>query len=295
MPTRRVSEWTATATTITASAAAALLAWWWRENRDDAMMALHSDAVHDSTLQYFSSWAACHEDSEAEQAQDHEEECGVLSRPSKQGIWAEASFRVARRIVPPRTLRHIMAAAAQAEFSSDTDSIDGDRSFELYLVKRGATLRARLYDIVRPTLERTIVPLVRRVMGCPECDLCDVLIRRYLPDERRGVHRHYDSRAYATAVVTLNAAEYRGGYYVSDDASQQQHVSCDSGDVLVHGFNLPHGVRVTSGARYSLIAWFKREPGHRFSDANPWLEELARGGDPEAKNVLASRGAAVRR
>ena len=246
-------------------------------------------AVRDDTLSYFSEWRSC-EDQEMHAA----EQCGTAHRPEQTSeIWAAASFRIVRQLFAPRIIQRIAEAAVKEKdsFKTDADTIDGQKTYDLYIVKRGGVQHRRLHELTRSVVDM-LIPLVQRAMRCPRCDLCDVFIRRYSPTERRGVRQHYDSRAYATAIVTLNANAFRGGYFVvgrdgsRDAAAAPMHLLCDGGDVVVHGFNLLHGVHVTGGERFSLIAWFKREPGLRFSDGRPWIVELAQQGDAVARTVL---------
>ena len=266
--------------------------------------ALPVEATADPALNYFSEFSSCADsiphqvaprvdarsagDARSAAARGGAQQCGTAHRPLLDGVWRLADFRVVRRQVDSMTLARVMDAATRAQFLTTIDTIDGEVTHEVYIIKRGAKLHPELFRAAR-SIVPMITELVRVSMNCPDCDLCDVLIRRYLPGERRGVPGHYDSRAFATAVVTLNAAAFRGGYYVVHGGdSKASHLLCDGGDVLIHGYNLMHGVRVTSGARYALVAWFKPRRGLRFSDANPWLEELARGGDAEARRQLAA-------
>ena len=61
-------------------------------------------------------------------------------------------------------------------------------------------------------LEAPVVSFVRRVLGCPRCELCDVLVRRYRPDERRAVPVHRDINAFATARPHLGASNSRPAF-----------------------------------------------------------------------------------
>ena len=252
----------------------------WSNRQEESDGALWT-AVPDDRLFYFLDWSDCPDGSSSE-------DCGVIDKPSASGVWRQPSFRIARRLVRPRTLRHIAVAAeaAAGSFTSDIDSIDGRASFELYIIKRGATMHRQLARVVQPAID-LIVPLVKRAMQCDTCELRDVLIRRYLPSERSQVPQHYDF-AFATAVLTLNASDFQGGYYVV--GAEPLHLLCDSGDVIVHGYNLQHGVEVTRGSRYALLAWFTPRPGLKFSDESPWLQDLARDGDEEALRQLRARG-----
>ncbi len=69
----------------------------------------------------------------------------------------------------------------------------------------------------------------------------------------------------------------------------------DVGDAFCHGHDLRHGVRVFSGARYSLVLWFTPR-AHRFrrrrtSTIPPWHREAADRGEADALFTVASRDA----
>merc|ERR1711865_769318 len=46
------------------------------------------------------------------------------------------------------------------------------------------------------------------------------------------------------------------------------------GDLLVHSFDLPHGVHIWSGTRYSLVFWFKDSLEAVEAGTQPWQEAL---------------------
>ena len=209
-----------------------------------------------------------------------------------------ASFFVAERLASATRIAALLGAAAAADdsFYTDADSIDGAPSFEIHALQRGEVANVMLYDAFEP-LRAPLVTFVRRVMGCPACELCDVLVRRYRPSERRGVPVHRDVNAYATAILTLNAEEFTGGYFITDRFEQAKsdsgvrtkhyYLPVGSGDVFVHNHDVLHGVNVTSGVRVSVVGWFKDRPGYCASDGNPWVHELAEAGDAKSMNTLA--------
>ena len=129
-------------------------------------------------------------------------------------------------------------------------------------------------------------------------ELSQALIRRYLPTERREHPAHFDAHATATVVVSLcDPGDYVGGYYAqpTSDAASARYASLDVGDAFCHGHDLRHGVRVFSGARYSLVLWFTPR-AHRFrrrrtSTIPPWHKEAAARGEADALYNVASRDA----
>ena len=99
-------------------------------------------------------------------------------------------------------------------------------------------------------------------------------------------------------VVSLcDPEDYVGGYYAqpTSDAASARYASLDVGDAFCHGHDLRHGVRVLSGARYSLVLWFTPR-AHRFrrrrtSTIPPWHREAADRGEADALYNVASRDA----
>ena len=212
-------------------------------------------------------------------------------------------FYVFPQLVPLRVATAVVnqAKADANTFKTDSDSIDGSPSYEKYVIEHGRVVHPAIHDLLQPILG-SVVDKVREAIGCPTCELCDVLVRRYVHGERRGVGIHRDINAYVTSILTLNAEDFTGGYYVvSHDrtpsggslmglaAARQLHLALKSGDLLIHGYNVLHGVNVTSGARYSVIGWFKDRAGLCASDANPWVHELADTGDADAMNQLMQK------
>ncbi|CAE7455284.1 esiB, partial [Symbiodinium sp. CCMP2456] len=109
--------------------------------------------------------------------------------------------------------------------------------------------------------------------------------RGYLPQERRSHAAHYDGHAFATAVLGLSdPSGYEGGLYLQPgpQISSRRTVRLEPGDLLVHSFDLQHGVEVTQGSRYSLIFWLKDSPEAVATGTTPWYEEAAAAGEPDA-------------
>merc|ERR1719271_67107 len=119
---------------------------------------------------------------------------------------------------------------------------------------------------------------------CETCALSDVLVRRYLPGERRGHEVHVDSHAFATANLGLSPpSDYIGGLYVQPEATSRSRrfFGLEQGDLLVHSFDFAHGVHLWSGMRYSLIFWFKESLESVHDGAQPWHDPLVAAGNPD--------------
>ena len=236
------------------------------------------------------------------------------------GQQTNSTFFVLEALATRAECAALLSAARDAASTfkiADADSIDGKPTFERYLVEHGEIVHTGLHDaFVRDALRDRLVEHVRKALGCASCELCDVLVRRYLPNERRVVPPHSDVNAFATAILTLNAEDFVGGYYMlshdraspydasddhGDDAAESgddahrlgrsgampRFLPLDSGSLLVHDHRVHHGVNVTRGERYALIGWFKDRPGLCASDDNPWISENAAAGDGEAMELLA--------
>jgi len=120
--------------------------------------------------------------------------------------------------------------------------------------------------------------------------VCTCLLRRYLGDERRTHPTHRDTHALCTAVMSLNAGDFVGGLYIQPelDAGSREFVPFECGDLAIHQSDLPHGVQVFAGKRYSLIFWFQDSIDSCITDTTPWKEQKALEGDPDAMCALAS-------
>ena len=185
-------------------------------------------------------------------------------------------------------------------FEDGPDSVDRKPTFEVHAFRRGQTAEPKLHAAILPFWD-ALHSFVRDALQCPGCEACSVLARRYLPSERRDVPPHMDVNAFATAVLTLNAHECRGGYYVEThegegvvesgpnhaSVGRQLHLPLQTGDVLLHGNSIRHGVNVTQGERYSLVFWFKDRPGLCATDENPWILESAERGDADMAYMVS--------
>ena len=65
-------------------------------------------------------------------------------------------------------------------------------------------------------------------------------------------------------------------------------VELDEGDLLLHAFDMMHGVDVAGGQRSSLVLWFSEGRAACAGREAPWLLESAAAGDDVAQFALAS-------
>ena len=106
--------------------------------------------------------------------------------------------------------------------------------------------------------------------------MCWSFVRRYQKNERVKHDMHFDIHALVTVVVSLSSEgiDFDGGLYVStgssrrsssssnnnnNSASSRYYLPLQTGDAVVHQSDLLHGVRVTSGERWSWIMWLKED------------------------------------
>jgi len=182
-------------------------------------------------------------------------------------------------------------AQTSLEFNIDNDSVDQRPTFERYVVQVGQYIHEGLECFLRPIVEERLLPYVRRKFSAPDAVVCTALLRRYLPDERRVHPTHLDGHALCTAVLGLNAGEFEGGIYVQPqpDMRQREFLDLGRGDLAVHQYDLPHGVRVFRGRRYSLIFWIKDCMHSCVTNDTPWYDAAAAAGDPDAMTALAQK------
>jgi len=98
-----------------------------------------------------------------------------------------------------------------------------------------------------------------------------------------------------TVVIPLKTfqKDFEGGLYVSTGAGKEFYLPLSAGDAVFHQSTLLHGVRVTSGERWSWILWLKNSPQVNVScdavDSMQWTEAGAVSGDPLAQFLHAGR------
>lgn len=182
-------------------------------------------------------------------------------------------------------------AQTSLEYNVDNDRVDQRPAYERYVAQAGQYLHEEIEVVLRPIVEHRLLPYVRRRYRAPQAVLCSALLRRYLPDERRTLPTHLDGHAFCTAVLGLNAGEFEGGLYVQPAPAlkERRFVHLEQGDLALHQYDLPHGVRVLGGRRYSLILWIKDCVQSCVANDTPWYSSGAAVGDPDAMTALAQR------
>lgn len=175
-------------------------------------------------------------------------------------------------------------------YQSVPDSVDKTPAFEYYPFRDGAWADREMRELLEPLIEQRLLPYLRERYDHPSCTVADVLVRRYLPGERRTHAVHFDGHAFITAVLGLSPVEdYQGGLYLQPEAgvASRTFLRIEPGDLVVHSFDLQHGVHTWKGCRYSLIFWVKDSRKSVVERTTPWYEPLAEQGDPDALFNLA--------
>ena len=208
-----------------------------------------------------------------------------------------------RGLLPKKIIHQIKDIMATIEgngwLSTNLDSVDNLPSLHLNLISGGepifSTMKkedsanddhgkdvitfensiGRLWRLVKPYLENSLLPNVRREMGSSTVEISDVFLRRYgenvQPDHsaatRYGISAHFDVTASTTSVVALDdvAAEGKSGLYTTEHsevctnhAALRRYFPLSAGDAVVHTWDVLHGVEIDPGQqRTSLIVWFE--------------------------------------
>ncbi|CAE7023575.1 unnamed protein product [Symbiodinium natans] len=199
------------------------------------------------------------------------EESSMVRRP---GMCTRSPVYRVRSFLPRTDVETLCDFLAGADdYDIDSDSVDAQPTFEFYPFQKGQWCNDALRTLLADFVENRLLPYVRQRYGLETIALSEILVRRYLPKERRTHAAHYDGHAFATAVLGLTEpSEYQGGLYLQPGphVSTRRIVRLDPGDLFVHSFNLQHGVEVAQGSRYSLIFWLKDSPMAVAEGTTPW-------------------------
>lgn len=187
---------------------------------------------------------------------------------------------------------------SSSSYTTEPDSVDNTPAFEFYAFQHGEWVHRRLESILQPVLESRIMPYIREKYKQPDCAVADILVRRYIPGERRTHAVHFDGHAFVTAVLGISDPDtFEGGLFLQPgpDVASRLFIRLEQGDLLVHSFDLPHGVHIWRGVRYSLIFWVKTSPQAVRDNSTPWYDEKAARRDADAMYAMGmnhSRGSA---
>lgn len=175
-------------------------------------------------------------------------------------------YRVRGLLSAEEVQKVIECAVRSNQYICKPGAIGRMASFEYNVMIEGVWADLDMEQALSVALDSRILPYVRERCGCPTGAAASVLVRRYVPGERRSHELHFDSEAVATAVVGLSdPSEFKGGLFIQPGpkADERAHAPLEPGDVLVHSWDLQHGVHVLEGIRYSLVIFFYGLPGGR--------------------------------
>lgn len=216
------------------------------------------------------------------------EQFGELEKPTKAGV---CRFYRLPGFVPTETVNQVLSHCKQTQaYKMDTDSVDQTPTFEYYPFKDGEWVDRQMQTLLQGTIEDRILPYLRERYNCRFCALADILVRRYIPGERRTHAVHFDGHAFITALLGLTPPEdYEGGIYLQPEAavSSRTFLYLEPGDLVAHSFDLQHGVHVWKGERYSLIFWVKDSLRSVREHTTPWHDKLAEQDDPDGLYNIA--------
>lgn len=216
------------------------------------------------------------------------EQVGEVAKAGKARV---CSFYRLPGVVPVDEVARVLEHCVRSEaYVTDPDSVDRTPTFEYYPFQNGQWVDQVMKPLLEDAIETKVLPYIRERYGCPDCAIADILVRRYLPGERRTHAVHFDGHAFVTAVLGLsNPDEYDGGLYVQPgaDVASRMFFRIEPGDLVVHSFDLQHGVHVWKGIRYSLIFWIKDSAKAVREHTTPWYDKLAEEGDADALYALA--------
>jgi TPR repeat protein len=204
--------------------------------------------------------------------------------------WPRPINRVTKFSVIPSVMTHQKVKNAlkilrTVDFDIGLDTVDAMPTQELYIHKGGHEMstedagyqsrsgaRSKLTKLLAP-VEAIITEYVRHnwPQVCNKaldrkCRACFSLVRKYFEEERQSHMMHRDGQALVTAVVSLSdyGRDFTGGLYVAANGQGRQVIALRKGDVVLHQYDLLHGVQVEKptekgkhAERWSWIMWFK--------------------------------------
>eukprot|EP00434_Breviolum_minutum_P044797 symbB.v1.2.040055.t1/scaffold6959.1/size14229/1 len=219
---------------------------------------------------------------------------GLEHRGHVQKIGGEGvcNFYCLQQLASPDLAKKILQYLKEnpALFTAEPDSVDKTPTFEFYPFRDGTWRDNKLREMLEDLLENRILSYIRQRFDCRFCAPSDILLRRYIPGERRSHAVHFDGHAYVTAVLGIsNPEKYQGGLYIQPgpDVASRTYFGLEPGDLLVHSFDLQHGVHLWKGVRYSVVFWIKDSLQAVREGTTPWYHGLAEKGDPDACYNLA--------
>jgi len=201
---------------------------------------------------------------------------------------------------------HDAATRCDSFDTGEPDTVDKHATYQVTVLEDGmpTPAGAEIANLLTPIIKERLLPYVRAKFGCRDACAGDALLRRYRRGERTVLNLHYDIQAFATAIIPLSVQQaddttkassrlssYSGGLFVQGGPSltSRRLVRFSApGDVLVHQFDLMHGVELQRGSRLAIAVWFYDSPTSRHLGIAPWVERAAVAGNPDAQFLQAT-------
>lgn len=184
----------------------------------------------------------------------------------------------------------LLTLSKTLEPSLELDSVDRQPTYETLLVFQMEHRSPEIQKVLKP-IQKKLLPYIKARYACKKCVICTVFLRQYNAsgNGRRNHPLHFDQDAYVTAVVGLNPHNFSGGLYIQEgeDAKSSRYVALETGDVLLHQFDVRHAVKVHAGVRHSAIFWVKDSASSCSADTSPWYLGHALAGDADAQVNVA--------
>lgn len=202
-------------------------------------------------------------------------------------------WRVREMLSPERAQSFLSHLNDDSLFNKDADSVDGKPTDEMILLRDGKLAPPTRTEII-PLLWHAqqvfeqVSAYVRQKLNCPKCEVCTSLVRKYGNGSvRQGVLMHFDEKALATAIISLDHSDdYEGGLVVKSPSLALRLATLEQGDLILHSYDLLHAVDIRKGTRRSLIMWISSDSASCRKQSTPWKRRAARRGDAHAQFQL---------
>ncbi len=181
--------------------------------------------------------------------------------------------------LPSLHLNLISGGSPMFDMDPSEEGSKEDNSEEVQLFQQNI---AKMTSIVSPYLQKILLPRVQGLTNSPTVEISDVFIRNYgqvnlgsacdneETTTRYSLSSHYDVTSFATCVIALDdtASSGKSGLYtiplssndeVSNHSALKQFFRLNTGDGVIHTYDILHGVDVDpeiGSSRTSLIVWF---------------------------------------
>mmetsp|Transcript_58427 Transcript_58427/g.139372 ORF Transcript_58427/g.139372 Transcript_58427/m.139372 type:complete len:571 (-) Transcript_58427:108-1820(-) len=205
---------------------------------------------------------------------------------------------VLRSALSPAEVSQVLQTIGQASFLEEAEGSKNPVQTPVCILKAKGRWVPGVEDDVRAAVEGVvedrILPFMRKAFASEDLIAAEVLVRRYVPEEKKEHALHFDHHAAATCVVDL-APQPGSGLFVQPGPHRESRFFVPletAGDAAVHAWDTFHGVALEPGhERVSLIVWAK-SPNDAEEGTTTWYEGLGASGDIDAAYRLGARAEA---